>query len=45
VVLAVAAVVVVLAGYAAVAPGLGYEWPYPQRLPDTFDRGRWTFDR
>jgi hypothetical protein len=26
----VAAVVVVLAGYAAVAPGLGYEWPYPQ---------------
>jgi hypothetical protein len=41
----VTAVVVVLAGYAAVAPSLGYEWPYPQRLPVHFERGRWTFDR
>jgi hypothetical protein len=43
--IAVVAIVVVVTGYAALAPRMGLEWPYPQRLPDEFTWGRWLFNR
>jgi len=41
----VIAAVAGVAVYAAVAPGIGLEWPYPQRLPATLSLHGWYLDQ